>query len=278
MAPPSEFDLRAALRDGAGDGVDASRLIMIGEAYRNQRAQRRARLLSAAAVIAVVTGGAVGLSRLGGGSEPAGSNSAAGGAAESVDWAAAGGNAHRRADSAYGALSGAGGPGAPAPSTPLAVQKAAAISCPTAVPDYPTAGGRTSTASSHFFDRPVASVVVCGYGPSTHRAGASQRQPGRLTLTGVDALVLARSIERAAVARTLDCGVVPPTVHRFAVIGVASSGHRAGPIVSAELGCDGITTNGTVVRYNWSPPPELGRRLLALKPSEPTAAAPSPSR
>ncbi|MDT4951126.1 MAG: hypothetical protein QOJ37_3721, partial [Pseudonocardiales bacterium] len=57
---PTEFDLRAALRDGEGDGVDVDRVVAGGRA---RRTHRRSQLLSTAAVVAFVaaagTGGAL---------------------------------------------------------------------------------------------------------------------------------------------------------------------------------------------------------------------------
>ncbi|MDT4942501.1 MAG: hypothetical protein QOJ34_2590, partial [Pseudonocardiales bacterium] len=62
MAPPSEFDLRAALAEGEGDAPNPNLLISAGRA---RRAQRRSRVLSTVAVVALVTTGAVGISQLG---------------------------------------------------------------------------------------------------------------------------------------------------------------------------------------------------------------------
>jgi hypothetical protein len=269
---PSEFDLREALRDGEGDDVDAGRVIMIGQAYRDQRAQRRTRLLSAAAVFAIVTGGAIGLSRLGGNDD--GSGNGSGGAPV----AGAGGafqdqphSSNRSASgSAYGAVNGVG-TAASVPAVPNVAEKAmASVDCPASAPQYELAGGGGSTAyggSGPLFRTTVSSAVVCAYGTSLQAIGATTRHPARLDLAGAQAAVLTRSMERSALVQTLDCTAGTTTHYQFAVIAFGDSGSRIRPTVSAELGCHGVTTNGTAVRYNWSPPPGLARRLIALTPA-----------
>jgi hypothetical protein len=140
MAPPSEFDLRAALREGEGDGPDADLLIAAGQ---TRRAQRRVRLLSTAVVIAVVGGGAFGATQLGGSHESGGSSAdVAAGAAGGGQSAQAPGDAVRRSaqsGAAYQPVSGA--------EPPRAQLKALAdIPCPAAAPNYllPGGGGLTT--------------------------------------------------------------------------------------------------------------------------------------
>jgi hypothetical protein len=267
---PSEFDLRAALREGEGAGPDADLLIAAGQ---TRRAQRRTRLLSAAGVIIVVGGGAFGATQLGGRDGSGGGSSVA---------AAHGGqprgpmqrlalrpNAH--SNEAYGSANG----GAAADVTSPAQAKLADISCPSAAPDYllPGGGGLNSYgASGRLFARPVASVVVCAYGTTFAMSDSPTPRPARLELAGPQAELLARSLELAKLKSTAaSCNVVPD---RFAVIGVDASGKRDASTVSAELGCGGKVTNGTAVRYEWTPPPDLARRLQALTP---TAVAATPN-
>jgi hypothetical protein len=254
---PSEFDLRAALREGEGDGPDADLLIAAGQ---TRRAQRRTRLLSTAIVIAVVGGGAFGATQLGGSSESGGGSAAAAGGQPAT---AHGDAFHRRAqrNEGYAPVGGA-------LSVPQQQMKAmAGISCPSAAPDYllPGGGGLTTYgASGRLFTRPVASVVVCAYGTTLATSDSPTPRPARLELAGAQAELLARSLELAKLKSTAaSCDVVPD---RFAVIGVDASGKRDASTVSAELGCGGKVTNGTAVRYEWTPPPDLARRLQALTP------------
>ena len=257
---PSEFDLRAALREGEGDGPNADQLIAAGQ---TRRAQRRTRLLSAAAVVIVVGGGAFGATQLGGSSE-SGGGSSAGAAGGSQAMGPVHGLDLRRGTSSnqgYGSAEGGVTAGVPAE----AQAKLAGISCPSAAPDYllPGGGGLNEYgASGRLFTRPVASVVVCAYGTTFAMSDSSRPRPARLELAGAQAERLARSLEQAKLKSTAtSCPVVPD---RFAVIGVDASGKRDASTVSAELGCGGKVTNGTAVRYEWRPPPDLARRLHAL--------------
>jgi hypothetical protein len=96
-------------------------------------------------------------------------------------------------------------------------------------------------------------------------------------LAGSRALALARSMDQAAAYQKASCAPRPGAGAQFAVIAVAPSGNSAGPTVSAQTGCNGVVTNGTAVRFNWSPPPELARRLEALNQRVLGAARPSPT-
>jgi hypothetical protein len=55
----------------------------------------------------------------------------------------------------------------------------------------------------------------------------------------------------------------------YAVIGVTGSGKRVGTVSAdlADTGCAPLITNGVAFRYDWAPPPDLARRMLALTPT-----------
>jgi hypothetical protein len=127
------------------------------------------------------------------------------------------------------------------------------------------------------FGTAVSAVVVCSYGTTFDLAHSPARQPARLTLAGVKALALARSMEKAALYRQRSCANQAKASAHYAVIAVSPSGQPAGPTVSAQTGCNGVVTNGTAVRFNWSPPPQLARRLEALNQRAPGAMSPSPT-
>jgi hypothetical protein len=253
---PSEFDLRAALRDGEGEGLNPDHIIF---AVEQHRARRRSRLLTTAAVVALVTGGAVGISQLDGSGTTGTSDSAAKNAVNGAQ--GSGGLVYGAAGSPL--ASAAHSMRVPAPLAPVDL---AAIACPTAAPSYSfsTRASLRSAASKPMFRTAVSAVVVCGYGSSADSAQGSMVQPTRLTLAGGRAWALARSLDHAAAYRKASCPARPDAGAHYAVIAVAPSGSPAGPTVSAQLGCNGLVTNGTAVRFNWSPPPELARRLEAL--------------
>lgn len=275
MAPPSEFDLRAALREGEGEGLDADHLIIAGG---ERRARRRARLLSTAALIALVTGGAIGLSQLGGSGDSGGASSAD---SARRGAAAAGAAGAHRPDFGQATRSAAANGGAPAPQ-PGAPMQLDAVACPAAAPAYllPGGGGLNSYgASGPMFARAVSGVVVCAYGPARDATSTPARHPARLALSGSPARRLVTSMESAStVASAQPCG--RGSTNDFAIIGVGSSGQRLSLVTAgiSNYGCAEMITNGTAVRYDWSPPPDLARRMLALAPSGPAGSLrPSPS-
>jgi hypothetical protein len=261
MAPPSEFDLRAALAEGEGDAPNPNLVI---NAARARRAQRRSRILATVAVVALVSAGAVGIGQLGGtGGSSGNADSAAG-----VGGAVAGKDESRSNALDYGANSrDAHG----AVLVPQAAEQAlAAIPCPsfaTADAVVGGAGGSGSRArTGAVFSAPVSSAVVCAYGPTVHAYSTTARTPARLELVGAPAVQLATSIETAPT--TSAPGPCGQGVHnRYAFVAVGARGQRIAT-VAADLGaqCAAIVTNGVAVRYDWHPPPNLARRLVALTP------------
>jgi hypothetical protein len=268
---PSEFDLRAALHDGEDGDLNVDQLIERGRA---RVTQRRVRLLSGAAIVAVVAGVATGgtlLATADNGSKPSLANAQDAGRTA----AAAPGPA---AASGGGAAGGAAvsGPRAPASPMPSSAQPAAAATtaCPQTLPRYSPPGGGSPGqfgASGPLFSKPVATVVVCGYGSGFSRVSAPTHAPARLELHDGAAARLVASLESAPKVkpqvmcpdyRTAD-------VQQIAIIGVTSAGTPTGTPVTTTIGlpaCDVRVTNGTAIRYDWSPPADIARRLVVRNP------------
>jgi hypothetical protein len=266
---PTESDLRAALRDGEGDGPDIDRLIAGGQA---RQAQSRKQLLTAAAIVLVVAGAGAGGAVLWGGSSP--NSSAAGSAYNNAD---AGGSAALRGTA--GSSNGHKAAG----QVPAAAPNFAAVACPASQPHPLLAGGGSPGqfgADGPLFSRTVSAVVVCSYG-SPEQAADKVAEPARLVLTGDRAAELASSLEQASTARTPRAcpNVVISPRRALAMIGVDSDGRTVG-IVTANLvvpACNVQVTNGTAVRYQWTPPSDLQTVLVTLAPGG-AADLPVPNR
>jgi hypothetical protein len=262
---PSEFDLRAALHHGEGDDLNVDQLVL---GARARAAQRRVRLLSTAAVVAVVAGASVGIAQLAGNNgEQAGSNAAGAGSAAT----------NPNADSAYGARSQAKS----APQRALA--PLSGVACPTTPPHYLLPGGGSPGqfgSGGPLFSKPVSSVVVCAYGSALQKATEPRSHPVRLELQDGAATRLAASLENASKTPVMASCPGASTEQEFAIIGVATDGTRL-PAVTASLAdsaCVSKVTNGTAIRYQWSPPQDLRERLLALTPSgQPKSTMASPT-
>ena len=104
--------------------------------------------------------------------------------------------------------------------------------------------GQSGT-TSPLFGRPAATIVVCGYGP--HAPAKS------LVLTGVSAIRLQQSLEKASTT-PVACPSVPATATRYVFLAIDASGHEVQMPVTASNDRCGIVSNGTGVRYGWSPP------------------------
>jgi hypothetical protein len=262
---PTEFDLRAALHDGEGDRVDPDQVIAGG---RRQQAQRRARLMSTAAVTVLVAAAGIGATVIWNHSGPNPSTSADG--SNRYDHGA---NSE--------ALNGAAGGPALRPSGPQASRLTrgatpkAAEQCPDSLPRYLLPGGGSPgqfDTARPLFAKPVSSVVVCSYGTPAMALGPTPVSiPGRLVLDGAPAARLVTSLEQADTTRgTKFCPAPSTTVEReLAIVGVTAAG-KALDSVTANLSqpaCDTVVTNGSALRYHWTPPPDLLRQLLALTPS-----------
>lgn len=255
---PTESDLRAALREGEGGGPDIDRLVA---GVRARQARSRRTLLGAAAAVLVVCGAGAGSAVLWGGASNSGSESkaAAGADRNQVNNGSA---AHRAAG------------GAPTREPVMAAPAAAApaVACPAAPPrPLVPGGGRPGQfdAQAPLFRRPVKAVVVCAYGSPDTYSGLNAG-PGRLVLTGPAATELAASLEHAATARTpRACPNIATSGPRaLALIGVDRDGRPAGTVATTLVvpACNVEVSNGTAVRYQWSPPADLQGVLVGLAP------------
>lgn len=252
---PSESDLRAALQHGDGDGLDVDHVVF---AARARIAERRMRIVSGTAIVLVIAGAGVGgtlLARTGGSSVKNGSNAAAGGAADNA-------KPHPAAQSPANGGQGGG----------RSVYSYAAVPCPRAMPQYLLPGGGSPGqfgASGALFSKPVASVVVCAYGDTASKPVGKTVQPGRLDIGDGQAKQLAQSLESAPKTPTPTGCSEGQQTHELAIIGLAADGSRVGT-VTASLNtstCGQQVTNGTAIRYGWTPPSALKSVLLALKPA-----------
>lgn len=268
---PSEFDLRAALRDGEGDGVNVERVIAGAQA---QRARHRTWLLSAAAAV-VVAGVGTGSAVVWGGGSGAGPH------AESAASGASHGSIPGLAGPAHTTTRGsvAAGPEQPAPSPNSAASIAATATCPSTYPHYLLPGGSSPGqfgSDGPLFSKPVVALVVCGYGTPQEAANLKPpARPGRLVFTGSQATQLAASLENASkTPGTESCAGTP---NELAMVGVSADGTTGGTITTTvtDTGCDVQITNGTAVRYNWQPPSKIAPVIANLTPLKDTPLHPT---
>ncbi len=267
---PTESDLRAALRDGEGDGPDIDRLLAGGRA---RQAQSRMHLLAAAAVVLVVAGAGAGGALLWGGSS-GGQTHAAGSANSNGD---ADGSAALRGQAAGGSVSHDANKAA-------APQAAPAVGCPATQPHPMLPGGGSPGqfgTDGAMYSRAVSVVVVCSYG-SPGQAADETTEPARLVLTGTHATELATSLERAPTTRSPGaCPTYATSTPRvLALIGVAADGQTVGTVTTTLVvpACNVQVTNGTAVRYQWAPPSDLQTLLITLTPGSGAPDLPVPNR
>lgn len=269
---PTENDLRAALRDGEGDGPDASRIVIAGQ---RARARRRTQLVNTAVAVALVGGlGTAGSLLLGNTDGASHSSNDLGGAAKAPllngDGSGGGGGG--------AAAGGASAPVAGARSVQPSAATGAAIACPQAAPVLAAPPPANSTAP--LFTTTPATLLVCTYATATGGTGG----PAPVLLTGADARAVVRSLETAPTTRPR--GMCP--AYRIAgertaeIIGRTASGEPAGVVTTTldRPACATVVTNGKTVRYGWTPPPELSRRVgpLGGRSHGPVIQGTSPSR
>jgi hypothetical protein len=267
---PSEFDLRAALHDGEGDPVDAGAVIAAGQA---RIARRRTHLRNGAvtaALLAALVGG--GIAVFSGGSDR---KTAGGNGGGTVDTRGA------DAKAGGGAAGGAGGATAPRPSSSPAVPGPAAAApsatCSASAPQAPSA--RSADPSAPMFAKPVSSIVVCAYSQ-----GNQTGRPRASVLTGAQAREFAASLENAS--KTRPSGMCPDYIsadeRRLAVRASTADGTPLQVVVTTinAAPCRVVATNGTAVRYAWSPPVDLGpvlRQLVGPQQEVPKQGSPARS-
>jgi hypothetical protein len=262
---PTERDLRAALHDGEGDGLNVDGIV---SSVRSLRAQRRRRMLNTAAAVVVVAGVAAGGTAL---VRSATGDSTASDSAKTNNGGAASapGGASAQRGSAYGAANGTGNGGLNSAPPPAGLP-----GCPASLPRYTLPGTSTpstSAAGGRLFSGTVRSAVVCSYGSLDAALSGNAPKPTRVVLTGNGAATLAASLENAARVRPkVMCPQIRSADERsLAVIGVAADGARLGTVTTTMNmpACDVRVTNGKAVRYAWSPPPSLANRLAGANPS-----------
>jgi len=272
---PTEHDLRAALRDGEGDGPDP---FVVTAAGRRAAARRRSQLVNTAAAVVLIGGlGTAGTLLLPGSDNEHASGSKDFGAAakapnalhtQNAAGGASGGGANT--DSSRGAAGGT-------PVVPPDVA-APANSCPATAPAIP-APARGTGSSGPLFRQTPAELVVCTYAGAPSSAG-----PAELVLTGADAGAVLSSLDAAAPE--------PPTGmcphYRLAgertveIIGRSAAGTPVGSVIATldRPACATVVTNGTVVRYGWAPPAQLLEKVgpIGGRSHGPVAQTTSPSR
>jgi hypothetical protein len=265
---PSESQLRAALRAGEGQPVNPE--VVIAHA-RTVRHNRRMRVGSIAAAVIAVGGIGTGIAALNTGPNGSnGSSNTAGGAIAGDKAAAPEATAPRAAPSTAGAAGGsrggAGGPDAAScPDKPIRLM-------------IPGGGGGTGQfgGSGPLFAEPVDSIRVCGYAASS--LGGRIDATGSTVLLGQDADEVAASLNAAATTRKArPCPVEP--VRELVLYPIATSGGRLATVVVTYGGCAPWATNGTAVRYDWTPPPGtagLLNRLMLSGPALPSVPGPYP--
>ena len=229
---PTEDELRAALHLGEGDALDADRVIRRAQAHGAAIRERRVRLASAAAVVAVVAGLGVGggliLSR--GSQTHSADRNAMNVPAPSAGEGKAAGNAGGGTSSAAAAC----------PNTPPS-------------PTTPTQG------AASLFPGSVNIISVCLYSRAAQLEPkvATNPQPN-LVISGADVQRLVTSINSASTVRQ----ALPCPLYRTAaavdlvLIGVQPDATALPPVVTQyrQNPCNLAITNGTAVRYNWPPP------------------------
>lgn len=257
---PSEADLRAALREGEGDGVDPYDIIF---AARQQRAHRRTVLLSAAAAVIFVGGAAAGGAALINAGNP--STTGGGNGAGLADQAA---GIHANA-STRGAM-----PNASAPEHGTMNRPAEPLIPLCLTPQIrrtPTSGG-TKT-SGPLLVSPVQSFIICEYSVTSLR---NTRSAAPLVVSGAAARSLVASLANTATTP------VPPTCPlnkpeaglALTMTPVAPDGRHLTPLTAmiTKPECTTTVSNGTSIRYGWQVPPRIFKLL-----GQTTAAAPSGS-
>jgi hypothetical protein len=255
---PSEFDLRAALREGEGTdagGLDAGRLIADANRIRRERRRRINTGIGVAAVVGVIgtfgvlIGGLTSGSESGGGSAAAASKAAPGGyaGARSNSLApVAGGNASAEASTVPSPRHNGGNKAAP--------------SCPSVpVPLPPASRGLHPLGS--LFPAGVSSIAACAYpanGGTTFGA----------LVTGTAARSLANSLDSAPSrpdARHGRC-FTPFDGHGTVQLRVYdSSGTMIAPLTVAPDCHQAKVTNGTVTKYPNRLAPPLPGLLRAVR-------------
>jgi len=257
---PSEFELRDALRDGEGDGLDSDALIRSAVQIRHTRRVRLGAIAASVIAVGAIGTGAVQLVQNGSSSQASKSSADTGfGAEQSVPSAPVNRGALPNQPSA-GTAGGAGTTGG---------TDSQAATCPDSVPRLAVPGGGGTGqfgSGGPLFAGVVTQLVVCAY-PVT-------KPPTSIVLTGAEAAGVAAGLNDAATAHNPAVCPYRTTGTGQLVLLATTAGGRTLPPVVATLHCIWTATNGTAVRYQWTPPPSLTGVVAAATAGSGNGAGP----
>ncbi|HEU5008560.1 MAG TPA: hypothetical protein VFT67_16430 [Jatrophihabitantaceae bacterium] len=245
-----ESELRAALHEGEGETLSPGHIVALGEA-RLQRRHDRIRTAAVAVVVTGLLGGGVGaLTQLGGSSESASSNSAAGAKLDHFGGDRAAGGSSGSAGSSAGAAGGNASYGsAPQPLAPAAGAEKVCPAHPAAI-TLPTDEAANTTAP--LFTGKVTSIRLCGY---RGKPDGVQTLRAVTTLRGAKAQELADDVNASpAGVRAISC---PAPRYSRSVVLYPVSGTTPGTTVRLYATCGIDVTDGHAERLIWNPPADL---------------------
>ena len=240
---PSEFELRDALRDGEGDGLDSDALIRSAVQIRHTRRVRLGAIAASVVAVGAIGTGAVQLVQNGSSSQASKSSADTGfGAEQSVPSAPVNRGALPNQPSA-GTAGGAGTTGG---------TDSQAATCPSSVPRLAVPGGGGTGqfgSGGPLFAGVVTQLVVCAY-PMT-------ASPTSIVLSGTEAASAAAGLNNAATTNsTTLCPYGPSSTGQLVLLATTAGGRTLPPVVATRH-CTWTLTNGTAVRYDWTPPTSL---------------------
>jgi hypothetical protein len=268
---PSESELRAFLRGGEGETPDADALIAHARAVRHNRRVRLASVAGAVIVVGAVSAGAVALGQDDGhptaGSPPpatAQHQPTNGDTHEAPSRPAPSHIASTAVPSHVGPSTGRTGPNATCPAIPPHLM-------------LPGGGGTGQFGGDGpLFDGTITSMQICGYAA---RGTGGAVQFSRATLvTGSRAGEIATSLNAASTKQLMPPCQPPMRTSALVIYAKTASGVASKPVV-VDYSCGGSATNGTAVRYDWTPPPAVATALDALTtpvPALPNATGSTP--
>jgi hypothetical protein len=153
----------------------------------------------------------------------------------------------------------------------------AAAGCPAAVPTISASTATRSATVRPLFGAGVRDVIICWYGP----ASKTTVSPSFTTVTGSTATDLVRSIDEATPKPSVACPLYRVRNPARLLLVARDAAGRASKPVLVTLGgdpCQAVVTNGTAVRYGWTPPASLADLLGSIAGSNaPGAPVPAPS-
>ena len=114
---------------------------------------------------------------------------------------------------------------------------------------------RFSSGIAPLFTARVASILACGYASTTPNGAVTLT--GSRVLSGTRARQLAAGLDAASARVHTDFCVLART-RVLVLYAVSTTRHRLPPVrVELSGGCGVTATNGTAIRYDWSPPSDL---------------------